>query len=200
MATARPLRETQEFFADRAATWDERFPDDGPAYARAAAELDPPEGGTVLDLGCGTSRALRPLRTQIGPEGVVLALDATWEMLRAASEAGRQQFGDLVAADALDLPLPDECLDAILAAGILHHLPEPDHGLAELHRTARPGARLAVFHPIGRATLAARHGGTISDEDFLAAPNLERALRDHGWELASIDDGEERYLALAVRD
>ena len=56
MASARPLRETQEFFAERATTWDERFPDDGPAYARAAAELDPPAGGTLLDLGCGTAR------------------------------------------------------------------------------------------------------------------------------------------------
>jgi SAM-dependent methyltransferase len=199
MASARPLRDTQQFFAERATTWDERFPDDGPAYAQAAAELDPPAGGTLLDLGCGTARALRPLRAQIGPAGTVIALDATWEMLRAAGEAGRQQFGDLVAADALSLPLRDRCLDAVFAAGILHHLPGPDHGLAELARTTRPGARMAVFHPIGRATLAARHGGTTSDDDFLAAANLERALRDHGWELASIDDGDERYLAIAVR-
>jgi SAM-dependent methyltransferase len=199
MATTRPLRETQQFFAERAATWDERFPDDGPAYARAAADLAPPVGGTILDLGCGTARALRPLRAQVGPDAVVIALDATWEMLRAAGEAGRQQFGDLVAGDALSLPLVDECLDAVFAAGILHHLPEPDHGLAELHRAARPGARLAVFHPIGRATLAARHGGTISDDDFLAAPNLERTLRANGWELDSIDDGDDRYLALATR-
>ena len=56
-----------------------------------------------------------------------------------------------------------------------------------------------MFHPIGRTALAARHGGTISDEDFLAAPNLERALRAHGWALDRIDDGDERYLAIAVR-
>ena len=87
----------------------------------------------------------------------------------------------------------------MFAAGILHHLPGPDHGLAELGRITRPGARMAVFHPIGRATLAARHGGTISDDDLLASPNLERVLRDHGWELTSIDDGDERYLAIAVR-
>jgi SAM-dependent methyltransferase len=199
MASARPLRETQEFFAERASTWDERFPDDGPAYARAAAELAPPPGATILDLGCGTARALRPLRDELGPDGTVIAIDATWEMLRAAGEAGRQQFGDLVAADALCLPLPDQCVDAVFAAGILHHLPGPDHGLDELQRVARTGARLAVFHPIGRATLAARHGGTLSDDDLLAAHNFERVLRDHGWELVDIDDGDDRYLAIAVR-
>ncbi len=55
---ARPLDDTQAFFAARAATWDARFPDDGPAYERAAAELAPPHGGTVLDLGAEPAEPL----------------------------------------------------------------------------------------------------------------------------------------------
>ncbi|MET7443496.1 SAM-dependent methyltransferase, partial [Streptomyces sp. NPDC005568] len=35
----------QEFFTARAADWDARFPDDGPAYAAAVAELGLREGG-----------------------------------------------------------------------------------------------------------------------------------------------------------
>lgn len=34
----------QEFFTARAADWDARFPDDGPAYAAAVAELGLREG------------------------------------------------------------------------------------------------------------------------------------------------------------
>ncbi|OEU96824.1 hypothetical protein AN218_33775, partial [Streptomyces nanshensis] len=52
----------REFFGERAGRWDARFPDDGPAYKRAVAELGPPEGGAVLDAGCGTGRALPALR------------------------------------------------------------------------------------------------------------------------------------------
>lgn len=48
----------QEFFGARAADWDSRFPDDGPAYAAAVAELGLHEGARVLDAGCGTGRAL----------------------------------------------------------------------------------------------------------------------------------------------
>ncbi|MGV9262690.1 SAM-dependent methyltransferase, partial [Streptomyces sp. NPDC003703] len=33
------ITHVQEFFTARAADWDSRFPDDGPAYAAAVAEL-----------------------------------------------------------------------------------------------------------------------------------------------------------------
>ncbi|MEV7889142.1 SAM-dependent methyltransferase, partial [Streptomyces sp. NPDC088357] len=39
----------QEFFGARAADWDARFPDDGPAYAAAVADLGLREGDRVLD-------------------------------------------------------------------------------------------------------------------------------------------------------
>ncbi|MYV55401.1 SAM-dependent methyltransferase, partial [Streptomyces sp. SID3212] len=38
----------QQFFGARAAEWDSRFPDDGPAYAAAVADLGPRPGGAVL--------------------------------------------------------------------------------------------------------------------------------------------------------
>ena len=129
----------------------------------------------------------------------MIALDATWEMLRAAGEAGRQQFGDLVAADALSLPLRDQCLDAVFAAGILHHLPGPDHGLAELRRTTRPARGWPCSTPSGGPPSPPATAAPSRTTTSWPPPNLERVLRDHGWELTSIDDGDERYLAIAVR-
>jgi SAM-dependent methyltransferase len=120
-------------------------------------------------------------------------------MLGAASRAGRDRYGTLVGADGGRLPFASGRFEAVFAAGILHHLPPPDHGLIELSRVTRGGATLAVFHPIGRAALAARHGGTTSDDDLLAAPNLGPHLERHGWTLIAIDDGDDRYLALARR-
>jgi SAM-dependent methyltransferase len=153
----------------------------------------------VLDLGAGTGRALGPLRRQVGGAGRVVAVDVTWPMLTAARDAGRDRDAVLVLADAIRLPLADGACDAVFAAGIIHHLPQPDHGLLELRRVTRRSARLAIFHPIGRAALAARHGGTLSDEDLLDERNLEPHLRRHGWRLSSLDDADDRYLALASR-
>ena len=66
------LEETRAFFAPRAATWDERFPDDAPAFARAVKELDLSIGSCVLDVGCGTGRAFEVLRAGVGPTGHVV--------------------------------------------------------------------------------------------------------------------------------
>ncbi|MFE6940836.1 class I SAM-dependent methyltransferase [Streptomyces chartreusis] len=190
----------QEFFSARAADWDSRFPDDGPAYAAAVAELGLREGARVLDAGCGTGRALPPLRDAVGPSGVVLGADLTPAMLEAAARAGRDADGQLLLADVAALPVRSESLDAVFAAGLIAHLPNPAENLRELARVVRPGGTLALFHPIGRAALAARQGRRITPEDLRAEPNLGPLLAGSGWRMTSYVDEDDRFLALAVRE
>ncbi|MFI6765153.1 class I SAM-dependent methyltransferase [Streptomyces sp. NPDC050355] len=191
--------EVRAFFAARAAGWDARFPDDGPAYAAGVAELGLQEGDRVLDAGCGTGRALPALREAVGPRGAVLGADVTPEMLRAAVRAGRGRYSALLLADAARLPLPGAALDAVFAAGLISHLPDSAGGLGELARVVRPGGRLALFHPIGRAALAARKGRPLTPDDLRAEPNLRPLLAGSGWDLTRYEDKDDRYLALAVR-
>ncbi|MEU1706891.1 class I SAM-dependent methyltransferase [Streptomyces sp. NPDC005706] len=190
----------QEFFAPRAAGWDSRFPDDGPAFAAAVAEMGLGPGDRVLDAGCGTGRALRPLRAAVGPVGVVVGVDLTPAMLQAAVRAGRDQEGLLLLADVAALPLRGGALDAVFAAGLIAHLPEPVENLRELARVVRPGGRLALFHPIGRAALAARQGRRLTPDDLRAEANLRPLLDGSGWRMTSYADEDARFLALATRE
>ncbi|WP_114257294.1 class I SAM-dependent methyltransferase [Streptomyces sp. Go-475] len=190
----------QEFFTARAADWDTRFPDDGPAYAAAVAELGLRAGDRVLDAGCGTGRALPPLRAAVGPSGVVLGADLTPAMLREAVRAGRDRDGALLLADVAALPLRPRSLDAVFGAGLISHLPSPAENLRELARVVRPGGVLALFHPVGRAALAARHGRPLTPDDLRAEPNLRPLLAGSGWRLTSYVDEDARFLALAVRE
>lgn len=189
----------REFFTARAADWDARFPDDGPAYAAAAAELGLREGDRVLDAGCGTGRALPPLRAAVGPSGTVIGADLTPAMLTAAVRAGRDRVGQLLLADVAALPLRGASLDAVFGAGLIAHLPNPEANLRELARVVRPGGTLALFHPIGRAALAARQGRRITPEDLRAESNLRPLLAGSGWDMTSYVDEDARFLALAVR-
>ncbi|TVL89588.1 class I SAM-dependent methyltransferase [Streptomyces sp. SAJ15] len=191
--------EVREFFTARAADWDARFPDDAPAYAAAVADLELRTGDTVLDAGCGTGRALPALRAAVGPEGRVLGADLTPAMLEAAVRAGRHRTALLTVADVTRLPLRDGTLDAVFAAGLLSHLPAPEAGLRELARVVRPGGRLALFHPVGRAALAARKGRRLTPDDLRAEPNLRPLLTRSGWRLSSYEDVDARFLALAER-
>ncbi|MCX5039272.1 MULTISPECIES: class I SAM-dependent methyltransferase [Streptomyces] len=189
----------QEFFGPRAADWDRRFPDDGPAYAAAVAELGLRKGDRVLDAGCGTGRALPPLRAAVGRSGQVVGADLTPAMLQAAVHAGRDRDGCLLLTDVAALPLRSGSLDAVFAAGLIAHLPDPAGNLRELARVVRPGGVLALFHPIGRAALAARQGRRLTPDDLRAEPNLRALLTDSGWDMTVYVDEEARFLALAVR-
>jgi SAM-dependent methyltransferase len=189
----------QDFFGARAADWDSRFPDDGPAYADAVARMRLHAGDRVLDAGCGTGRALPPLRAAVGATGLIVGADLTPAMLEAAVRAGRDRDGRLLLADVTALPLRTKSLDAVFAAGLVAHLPNPGENLRELGRVVRPGGTLALFHPIGRAPLAARQGRQLTPDDLRAGANLGPLLAGSGWEMTSYVDEDVRFLALAVR-
>ncbi|MEU5401584.1 class I SAM-dependent methyltransferase [Streptomyces sp. NPDC005963] len=192
-------RSVTEFFSSRAADWDARFPDDGPAYAAAVASLELPPGGTVLDAGCGTGRALPALRSAVGLGGTVVGADLTPAMLAQATAQGRTEHGSLLLADVSRLPLADISLDAVFAAGLISHLHHPGSALRELARVVRSGGRLALFHPVGRAALASRQGRQLADDDLRAEPRLDALLTGSGWTMTSYEDRDQRFLVLAVR-
>jgi SAM-dependent methyltransferase len=187
------------FFGQRANTWDTKYPDDLPVYEAAVAELGLAPGQSALDAGCGTGRALGALRAAVGPRGRVIGADITPEMVTEAARAGRDRLALLIEADAVRLPVRSSTLDVVFAAGLLHHLPDPAAGLREFARVCRPGGRLALFHPIGRAALAAKRGHTLTADDVRAEPNLRPLLAAAGFELTRCEDTAERYLAVAVR-
>jgi SAM-dependent methyltransferase len=136
----------------------------------------------------------------VGESGEVVGADLTPGMLAQARRVGRGELAWLIVADVLRLPFRNGQFDVVLAAGIIPHLQDPQAGLAEIARVTRAGGVLAVFHPIGRAALAARHGGTPSEDDALASGRLSRMLAASGWSLQTVDDGLDRYLAVSVRE
>lgn len=200
VAEGRYHARTRAFFTPRALGWEKRFPDDGPVYREAVAHLRLGSGAAALDAGCGTGRALPLLRAAVGPAGTVLGTDLTPAMLREAARLGRGASGALAVADCLRLPLRDGTLDGVFAAGLLPHVPAPLDALRELARVVADGGRLALFHPVGRAVLAERHGRTCGPDDLLAEPNLRPALGGTGWRLDRYQDAADRFLAVAVRE
>jgi len=194
------LTETRAFFSCRAATWNTRFGDDMPAYTAAVARAGIPAGGVAIDIGCGTGRALPALRQAVGPDGAVIAADLTPEMLDQARPVSRATDAALVLADARRLPFADASADALFAAGLVNHLPDTEGGLRELARVTRPGGLLVLFHPSGRAALAARHGRALTPDEPLADGPLRSSTTATGWRLTTYDDAADRFFALAVRE
>ena len=56
-----------------------------------------------------------------------------------------------------------------------------------------------LFHPSGRATLAARHGRVLDADEPLAEGALRRSTAATGWRLTAYDDAPQRFFAVAER-
>lgn len=97
----------------------------------------------LLDAGCGTGRLTAEL-LQVLPQGRVVALDISQNMVRSACEYLKPQFGErvtAVAADLQDLPF-DNVLDGIVSTAAFHWVPDHDKLFRGLYRALRPGGWL----------------------------------------------------------
>lgn len=101
----------------------------------------------VLDLAAGTLDVSLALRRQ-APDSSVLALDFCPPMLLAGR---RKLHGDNarvikpVVADALHLPLPDACVDAVTIAFGIRNIVPRDAAFAEMLRVLVPGGRACIL-------------------------------------------------------
>lgn len=105
-------------------------------------------GDTVVDLGCGTGINLPDLSRAVGPEGRVIGVDLTAEMLgRARSRVAAEGLDnvDLVRADVRQWALPDD-VRGIVSAFALEMVPEYDDVVARAcEALAANGGRIAVM-------------------------------------------------------
>ena len=109
-----------------------------------AAAVRIPAGADVLDCAAGTgafSMAAAPRAAR------VLCTDLSLPMLdRARSKAEQLGLGNISFAprDLLNLEDPDGTYGAVVAANVLHLLPEPRDAVRELWRVVRPGGVLLL--------------------------------------------------------
>jgi trans-aconitate methyltransferase len=100
---------------------------------------------TVIDAGCGTGRLTAMLLERL-PDGHVIALDQSQNMLDEAEAYLRPTFGDRVEFRRVDLAEFDlsGMADAIFSTATFHWLPDHDRLFANLFRALRPGGWLVA--------------------------------------------------------
>ena len=104
-----------------------------------------PPGERVLDVGSGGGFDTFVAAGQVGPEGHVIGVDMTEEMLqkarRAADELGHDHV-ELREGYVEDLPVEDGWADTVISNGVINLCPDKQAAFAEIYRALRPGGFL----------------------------------------------------------
>ncbi len=110
----------------------------------AAADFASTRGLRVLEIGCG-----------VGTDGLQFAragaIYTGIDLTEAAVELARKNFesagarGQFRVADAENLEFADESFDIVYSHGVLHHTPDIEAAVREVHRVLTPGGRAIVM-------------------------------------------------------
>jgi predicted methyltransferase len=106
-------------------------------------------GDAVADIGAGTGLFTMLFADQVGPQGVVYAVDVGPAMLKYVAQRARKLgLGQIVKTvlntqDSANLS-PDS-IDVAFVCDTYHHFEHPGKMLASIHRALRPGGRLVVI-------------------------------------------------------
>jgi arsenite methyltransferase len=111
---------------------------------REALHLEP--GHRVLDVGCGPGFYAAEILEAVGPEGAVVGVDASPQMLAVARHRNEGHPNvSFHQADATALPVEDGAFDRALSVQVLEYVTDLPAALGELHRALRPGGRVVIW-------------------------------------------------------
>lgn len=109
-----------------------------------ALNLQP--GDTALDVCTGTGDLVKYLQRRVGPEGKVVGLDFSREMLGIARQRYAKEANcEWLQGDALRLPFEDNTFDGATIAFGLRNVVDKTLAVAEMRRVIKPGTRVVCL-------------------------------------------------------
>lgn len=164
---------------------------------QAIARMRP--GEVILDLGCGGGFDCFLAAGRVGPEGRVIGVDMTPEMIAKARANARKSGRTNVEfrlGEIEHLPVADGSVDVIISNCVINLSRDKEKVFREAHRVLRSNGRLAVSDVVATSPLPEEvrrnmdaYSGCVAGAALVQ--DLERMLRGIGFSEVAVDVKED---------
>lgn len=191
------------FFDERAAGWEAACypPEVRERLWPLVRSFALPPGGAVLDMGSGPGTLLPYERRAIGPQGILVSFDVSFEMMRQAVRKNLGPRTCRLQATAMRLPFKGGAFDALVCFAAFPHFADKPAALAEMARVARPGGTVLIAHLLSREELCRHHKThpAVADDRLPDESAMRELFAGAGLPSPLITDQPGLYLARAVK-
>ncbi|MCW8962144.1 MAG: methyltransferase domain-containing protein [Gammaproteobacteria bacterium] len=118
-------------------------------FDQYANQIDFPESGRTLEIGCGTGAMIRSLVRKNNFSGEVVGVDQSAAFIEAAkgfaAEEGADEYIEFQVCDVHELDFEDDSFDVAIAHTLISHVTDPELVVKELARVLRKEGTLVIF-------------------------------------------------------
>jgi demethylmenaquinone methyltransferase/2-methoxy-6-polyprenyl-1,4-benzoquinol methylase len=194
----------KEFFNNAADTWDDRVctPSLSIFLEKLVPQFGLEAGQKVLDVGTGTGILIPYLSREVGPSGLVTAIDFSENMLQVCKTKHTHlknvtvKIGDIEKEAAF----PPETFDAVVCFGVFPHLENKKNALQNINYMLKPAGTLIIAHALSSKELKTHHknaSAPVCHDMLPEMPEMKQLLEQTGFTEISIKDEPGFYLCTA---
>jgi len=141
------------------------------------------EGEIVLDIGSGGGLDVFLASKKVGPEGKVIGLDMTEQMVEKArknARKGNYSNVEFKLGEAEDIPVEDNSIDLVMSNCVINLVPNKEKAYREIYRILKPNGRFVISDLVTEKELdesirnnpeklVACIGGALTEKDYIGA-------------------------------
>ena len=141
------------------------------------------EGEVVLDIGSGGGLDVFLASKKVGPEGKVIGLDMTEQMVEKSRKnaiKGNYNNVEFKLGEAEDIPVKDNSIDLVMSNCVINLVPDKEKAYREIHRILKTSGRFVISDLVTEKELdesiinnpeklVACVGGALTEKEYIGA-------------------------------